>query len=155
MADIRPVIRDDDCRSMTYAEIAAARGISALSAERLVRRRRWPKQLGNDGTVRVLVPADEARPASARHPGGRQPGRPPADVLPAIREAIRETIQPLQEQLQAANRRAERAEERAEAERARADREHERADQAERRVAELLAEKAAPARRWWLWKRRR
>jgi hypothetical protein len=42
-------------RRMTYAELANVRGISAASAERLVRRRRWPRQTGNDGIVRVLV----------------------------------------------------------------------------------------------------
>ena len=40
MDDIRPVVGDDDRRSMTYAEIATARGISAKWAERLVRCRR-------------------------------------------------------------------------------------------------------------------
>ena len=155
MDDVRPVVRDDDRRSMTYAEIASARGISAKSAERLVRRRRWSKQVGNYGTVRVLVPPDEARPASVRnprghpegHPGGHQAGHPP-DILSAIREAVREIIRPLSEQIEAANRRAD-------DERARADRKRERADQAERRVAELLAEqRTAPARRWWPWGRR-
>jgi hypothetical protein len=145
--DIRPSVRGNDLRSMTYAEIAAARGISALSAERLVRRRRWAKQPGNDGTVRVLIPADEARPASERNPGGRQAGHPP-DILPTIREVVREVIRPLSEQLEAANRRAD-------DERARADRERERADQAERRITELLADqRAASARRWWPWGRR-
>jgi hypothetical protein len=42
-------------------ELAAVRGISAVSAERLVRRRHWPRQVGNDGIVRVLVPLTEAR----------------------------------------------------------------------------------------------
>jgi hypothetical protein len=51
----------DGARRMTYAELAAVRGISAASAERLVRRRRWPRQVGNDGIVPVLVPLVEAR----------------------------------------------------------------------------------------------
>ena len=46
---------------MTYAELAAVRGTSQASAQRLVRRKRWPRQVGNDGVVRVLVPLDEAR----------------------------------------------------------------------------------------------
>jgi hypothetical protein len=45
---------------MTYAELAAVRGISRHAAETLVRRRKWLKQIGNDGVVRVLVPPDEA-----------------------------------------------------------------------------------------------
>jgi hypothetical protein len=35
-------------RRMTYAELADIRGISRASAERLVRRRKWPRQTGND-----------------------------------------------------------------------------------------------------------
>ena len=149
MDDIRPAVRDDT-RSMTYADIAAARGISADSTERLVRRRRWPKQLGNDGTVRVLVPADEAQPASVRSPGRRQAGHPgatspgdsPGAVLPAIREVIREVIQPLTEQLAAANRRADAERERANRAEQRIDEERARAEQAEQRAATLQAELA-------------
>jgi hypothetical protein len=51
----------DGARRMTYAELAAVRGTSQPSAERLVRRRGWPRQVGNDGVVRVLVPLTEAR----------------------------------------------------------------------------------------------
>jgi len=32
------------------------RGIDRPSAIRIARRKRWPKQDGNDGTTRVLVP---------------------------------------------------------------------------------------------------
>ena len=51
----------DGARRMTYVELAAVRGTSPASAQRLVRRRHWPRQTGNDGVVRVLVPLDEAR----------------------------------------------------------------------------------------------
>ena len=54
----------DGARRMTYAELAAVRGISALSAERLVRRKHWSRQVGNDGVVRVLVPLTESRIAA-------------------------------------------------------------------------------------------
>ena len=54
---VRWTIQDDDFRWLTYAELAAMRGISRTSAERLVLRRRWRKQKGNDGAVRVSVPA--------------------------------------------------------------------------------------------------
>jgi hypothetical protein len=54
----------DGARRMTYAELASVREISALSAERLVRRKHWPRQVGNDGIVRVLVPLTEARKVS-------------------------------------------------------------------------------------------
>ena len=90
----------DGTRRMTYAELASVRGISALSAERLVRRRNWPRQVGNDGVVRVLVPLTEARtqPAKARKNGPvSAPGRPrrtsipdTPDVRGIIREVIRE-----------------------------------------------------------------
>ena len=56
----------DGARRMTYAELADVRGISAASAERLARRRRWARQAGNDGVVRVLVPLSEARKAARR-----------------------------------------------------------------------------------------
>lgn len=46
----------DGTRRMTYAELAQARGISLASARRLSRRHRWPRQVGNDGVVRILVP---------------------------------------------------------------------------------------------------
>jgi hypothetical protein len=88
----------DGARRMTYAELAAVRGISALSAERLVRRRHWPRQTGNDGIVRVLVPLTEARKVG----GNRRvssPGHPPLtsaaptpDIRGVIREVIREVL---------------------------------------------------------------
>ena len=56
---------DDDggTRSLSYAELGAARRISTASAKRLAIRRHWPKMLGNDGTARVLVPVAELVPA--------------------------------------------------------------------------------------------
>src|SRR5690242_12778545 len=50
----------EDGQWMSKAELAAARGISLASADRLVRRRKWRRQKGNDGRVRVLVPAGTA-----------------------------------------------------------------------------------------------
>lgn len=41
---------------MTKAELAAVRGISIGSANRLVRHRRWERHPGDDGRIRVLVP---------------------------------------------------------------------------------------------------
>ena len=67
MSDISLAV-GDGTRRMTYAELAAVRGIS----ETLVRRRKWLKQIGNDGVVRVLVPSDEAPapPSSPPAKGG-------------------------------------------------------------------------------------
>jgi hypothetical protein len=50
----------DGARRMTYAEIADIRRTSIPSAMRLVRRKHWPRQTGNDGVVRVLVPLSAA-----------------------------------------------------------------------------------------------
>jgi hypothetical protein len=52
----------DDVRWLSYGELGQARGISTASAIRLVFRRKWRRQDGNDGTVRVAVPVDEANP---------------------------------------------------------------------------------------------
>jgi hypothetical protein len=65
MRDARSDDRDDvgdDLRWLSYSELGQARGISTASAIRLAFRRKWRRQDGNDGTVRVAVPADEANP---------------------------------------------------------------------------------------------
>jgi hypothetical protein len=49
----------DGTRWLSYAELADARRISKRSAIRLTFRHRWPRQKGNDGTVRVAVPLSE------------------------------------------------------------------------------------------------
>jgi hypothetical protein len=41
---------------LTYAELAKARGITLAAARRMTFRHRWPKQIGNDGFTRVMVP---------------------------------------------------------------------------------------------------
>jgi len=70
----------DGARRMTYAELAAVRGTSQASAQRLVRRKHWPRQVGNDGVVRVLVPLDDARKRPetlAKGQGLSTPGQSP------------------------------------------------------------------------------
>ena len=52
----------NDVRWLSYGELGHARGISTASAIRLVFRRKWRRQDGNDGTVRVAVPIEEANP---------------------------------------------------------------------------------------------
>jgi hypothetical protein len=44
--------------SLTYAELAEALKITPASANKLARRRRWPRVPGNDGKTRVNVPED-------------------------------------------------------------------------------------------------
>ena len=51
-------------RWLTYAELGQVRGISTASATRLAFRRKWRRQPGNDGIVRVAVPAGEDQPRS-------------------------------------------------------------------------------------------
>ena len=67
MRDVGNDDRDDvgdDFRWLSYTELAQARGISTASAIRLAFRCKWRRQDGNDGTVRVAVPVDEARPST-------------------------------------------------------------------------------------------
>jgi hypothetical protein len=54
---------------LTYAELARARGITVPTARRMTLRHRWPKQVGNDGLTRILVPAD-AVPTAGEADGG-------------------------------------------------------------------------------------
>ena len=77
MDDITPATR-----RMTYAELGEARSITTGSAEQLARRRRWPRQLGNDGMVRVLVPLgeDHASPRDPRHKGPNKGPMNPPDI---------------------------------------------------------------------------
>ena len=67
---------------MTYAELAAARGISLDAARRLVLRKRWPKQIGNDGLTRALVPTEYAEPVG-RDIGTDENGRALSHTRPA------------------------------------------------------------------------
>lgn len=67
MRDVGNDDRDDvgdDFRWLSYTELGQARGISTASAIRLAFRCKWRRQDGNDGTVRVAVPVDEARPST-------------------------------------------------------------------------------------------
>jgi hypothetical protein len=102
----------DGARRLTYAELADVRGISAASAERLARRRKWARQVGNDGVARVLVPLEEARKAKVRRDAGQSPDirTVTPDILPAIREVIREVVEPLTAQLERERSRVDRAE---------------------------------------------
>jgi len=47
-----------ETKSLTYAELGAALGITPASAKRLAIRRGWPKTPGNDGKARVAVPIE-------------------------------------------------------------------------------------------------
>ena len=72
--------------SLTYAELAESLKITPASANRLARRRRWPRVPGNDGKTRVSVP-DEAlvRPdVPLVSPMDSPPDVPPANAVHAL-----------------------------------------------------------------------
>src|SRR5688500_7179049 len=125
----------DGARRMTYAELAQARQISLASARRLARRHHWPRQVGNDGIVRVIVPLRHLQtgpgPAQAMSDGTKPT---PESDIPGTRpmlasatahgtgpgtEALSRAVDSLRELLVIANSRADRAEQRADTERAR------------------------------------
>jgi hypothetical protein len=146
MADDRgDIMRDDrdDVTWMTYAELGLARGISKESATRLSFRRKWRRQVGNDGIARVAVPTHEAKPQSDQAPDDR--GDDADDIfrrMTSMMEAIlAKLVVPLQEQLAYANARADAAERRAEAQ-TEVTRLHMEAVIAELRAMEQTAEQA-------------
>jgi hypothetical protein len=63
--------------SLTYAELAEVLRITPASANKLARRRRWPRVPGNDGKARVSVP-EEALVRRDSPPDSPQPS--PLDV---------------------------------------------------------------------------
>jgi hypothetical protein len=162
--------QDQECW-VTYAEAGKLLGISAQAARMLAKRRGWARRTPNAYGDRalVLVPADAiVQPRSALlevHTGhvingdkAEPNGHDQANV-----RALESAVEALREQLGILNRRIEEERaltnderRRADTERARADHERDRVEQAERRVAELLAERAAPQpppqRRWWRWR---
>jgi hypothetical protein len=111
-----------------------ARGITKASAERLARRKRWPRVLGNDGIARVVVPPDDPPVLDASGtPRRSSPGVPPltpADIAAAIREAVTPLVVLL------------------EVERARCDSLAAELRDANRRLLEVLSERRPWWRRW-------
>lgn len=47
-----------DSESLTYRELAARLGVKTESARKTVQRKGWRRVTGNDGVVRVIVPAE-------------------------------------------------------------------------------------------------
>jgi hypothetical protein len=134
--------------SLTYAELAQTFRITPESANRLARRKRWPRVKGNDGRTRVAVPED----ALVRQDS---PPVSPPDKLIKVLEAHVET---LKAQLAAAEARIEKqaedlvaydaayasglTAERAKVEAEKAKAEKALADFTERASADLVAERA-------------
>jgi hypothetical protein len=131
-----------DTQRLTYAELADVRGISRASAERLARRRRWPRQLGNDGIVRVIVPPSEATAEAADTRKRVRGDNLPQTVTPSSADALVRAIAVLEHQLAIANRRIDELIE---------DRKREAEER--RRLLALLTDQRVPRRRWWRWSR--
>src|SRR5829696_302279 len=53
-----------DTKWLTYDEAAVALRISPESVRRLAQRRKWPRRPGNDGKVRLGVPAERLEAAT-------------------------------------------------------------------------------------------
>src|SRR3954453_10178709 len=83
-------------RWLSYRDLAAALGIKTASARQLVKRHRWPRQIGNDGHTRIAVPEDvlASRAELTVTPGVEprsEPGVEPTvagDADPTLREPI-------------------------------------------------------------------
>jgi hypothetical protein len=96
-------------RSLTYAEMAEALKITPESANRLARRKHWPRVKGNDGRTRVTVPEEVlVRPAPGQSPGqspGPPYGLPPVSPPDKLIKALEAHVATLKEQLAAAEAR--------------------------------------------------
>jgi DNA-binding transcriptional MerR regulator len=164
-----------DTKWMTYAELAEILGIGGDSARNLVRRKRWPRQTGNDGLARVGVPVEYITESAKSDNPAEPPINAPADVAPdgaIIVTILASHISRLERELEALKQEREAERERLEGEIAtlkeNLDAERLRAVQvdalnavidAERRRVEDLqadrdrwagqAEKLAAARSWW------
>src|SRR3954453_19315631 len=88
-------------RWMTYREIAQQLGISLPAAEARARRGRWTKRPGNDGTMRIAVPASVLEPA---HEATSSPQRSQdiSGLLAALQAAHEATIGELRRRAEAA-----------------------------------------------------
>jgi hypothetical protein len=103
-----------ETRWVTYSELGRARGISRASAERLARKKRWPRMKDNMGLARVAVPlawltADEATPPVSPH--DRPPEGPQGNaVFQDVIRAFEGSLGTLRDALDRANERADAAE---------------------------------------------
>ena len=69
----------DDGRWMSYDALAKLRDISRIGAVRLVQRKKWRRQAGNDGKALVLVPHDQLAPVRGS-PAGKGAGNKGDDI---------------------------------------------------------------------------
>jgi DNA repair exonuclease SbcCD ATPase subunit len=124
---------------LSYADAAAALGMTPESVRQRARREHWRKQLGNDGKALVLVPADTDRvPAGDTDddtPASRPVKRPEPDTALAV----------LQTKLAEAETRISELRHDVERERAERSRERERADHLTDEIANLARQLAQVA----------
>jgi hypothetical protein len=97
--------------SLTYAELAEALKITPASANKLARRRRWPRVPGNDGKARVSVPEEVLvrRDSPPDSPLDVHPVSPPLSPPPSppdnLIKALEAHVETLKAQLAAAEAR--------------------------------------------------
>ncbi len=147
-----------DTRWMTYAELAQARGIKEPAAVRLVQRRGWERQPGNDGSTRVAVPLGELRLSKAVTPAVMLVAPDKDDMEALIRERQRADAAEAhatraeagQAALQVRLEQVERDRDQARQEREAARVQAASADGEMRALREALAEARRPAWRRWL-----
>ncbi len=147
-----------DTRWMTYAELAQARGIKEPAAVRLVQRRGWERQPGNDGSTRTAVPLVELRLSKAVAPAVMLVAPDKRDMETLVRERQRADAAEAravhaeagQVALQARLDQVERDRDQARQEREEARVHAAGSDGEVRALREVLAEARRPAWRRWL-----
>ena len=72
----RAEMDDSDGGWLTYQEAGDRLGVSAEAARAKAARKRWRRQLGNDGLARVLMPSDLPVTARARGSGDQADDAP-------------------------------------------------------------------------------
>lgn len=75
----------DDVKMMTYADAADALGVQVDSVKRRARNRRWHKEKGNDGLIRIGVPVDILNLSERDNPPDYPPESPPDDAGDRLR----------------------------------------------------------------------
>ena len=132
---------DDACDDMghgawmTYDELATSRAITRRAAVRLTQRQRLRREPGNDGLVRIWVPASTRLPSQGQsHRDGGDDARDTGLMAGAL--ATLEAAVAVLTGRAEADRRVEQAEARADVEQARADDLRERLETTERQMAQ-------------------
>jgi hypothetical protein len=122
-----------DTVRLTYAEAAARLGCLEKSVATRAKRRGWKREKGNDGLMRVHVPADSLPDSNGDNRGDSIP-----DTRPTVREAeLTGQINVLQAKLEAATEKAQGLEK--------------ALAEAGEREAWLRQKLDGKPRRWWHW----